>query len=214
MSTTLPPGRRVAGFSTIFWKIHGWDERRAIFRRTCGSGGVVMIPSSRETAATFNLAKKICGRKVIPWSQPAQHPGGRWRIRRSRSPAPSTPAELVRPQAIHAEDQRRAAEGTAADVSDVGRGLALLPIAHRGLDAFLGHGDVLVGRRGPLRHTRGIHGRLLGSPVSLRTRAAAAWPARSAGAGGLPTRASSRAVGRTADECRGPTGTPRTVPGR
>src|SRR5207249_3285683 len=36
MSTTLPPGRREAGFSTIFWKIHGCDERRAIFSRTCG----------------------------------------------------------------------------------------------------------------------------------------------------------------------------------
>src|SRR5438876_11244658 len=33
MSTTLPPGIRLAGFSTIFWKIHGWDERRAIFNR-------------------------------------------------------------------------------------------------------------------------------------------------------------------------------------
>ena len=30
-------GRRAAGFSTIFWKIHGCDERRAIFSRTWGS---------------------------------------------------------------------------------------------------------------------------------------------------------------------------------
>src|SRR5205807_7172669 len=36
MSTTVPGGKRVAGFSTIFWKIHGWDERRTIFKRTCG----------------------------------------------------------------------------------------------------------------------------------------------------------------------------------
>jgi hypothetical protein len=27
----------VAGFSTIFWKIQGCDERRAIFNRTVGN---------------------------------------------------------------------------------------------------------------------------------------------------------------------------------
>ena len=27
---------RGSGFSTIFWKIHGWFERRSIFRRTTG----------------------------------------------------------------------------------------------------------------------------------------------------------------------------------
>src|SRR6516162_10294061 len=36
MSTTLPPGTRPGGFSTIFWKIHGWAERRAIFKRIWG----------------------------------------------------------------------------------------------------------------------------------------------------------------------------------
>src|SRR5262245_27534124 len=65
MSTTLPPGSRTAGFSTIFWKIHGCEERRLIFRRTRGrvlgrtgageeewgaSDGVVMIFSSRTGA--------------------------------------------------------------------------------------------------------------------------------------------------------------------
>ncbi len=33
-----PAGCRVAGFSTIFWKIHGCDERRSIFSVTTGSG--------------------------------------------------------------------------------------------------------------------------------------------------------------------------------
>jgi hypothetical protein len=40
MSTTLPGGMRVAGFSTIFWKIHGCDDRRSILRVTRGSADV------------------------------------------------------------------------------------------------------------------------------------------------------------------------------
>src|SRR5262245_58793132 len=47
MSTTLPPGMREAGFSTIFWKIQGCHERRAILTRICGNdeaGGVMLSP--------------------------------------------------------------------------------------------------------------------------------------------------------------------------
>src|SRR5262245_29657005 len=36
ISTTLPGGGLGVGFSTIFWKIHGCDERRAILSRTSG----------------------------------------------------------------------------------------------------------------------------------------------------------------------------------
>ena len=32
---------RDAGFSTIFWKIHGWDDFRAILSRTWGTATVV-----------------------------------------------------------------------------------------------------------------------------------------------------------------------------
>jgi hypothetical protein len=38
MSTTDPGGMRLAGFSTIFWKIHGCDDRRSILSVTTGSG--------------------------------------------------------------------------------------------------------------------------------------------------------------------------------
>jgi hypothetical protein len=41
--TTVPGGRRFSpgavGFSTIFWKTQGWEERRWIFSRTVGNAG-------------------------------------------------------------------------------------------------------------------------------------------------------------------------------
>jgi hypothetical protein len=45
MSTTLPGFGRTAGFSTIFWKIQGWLERRSIERRTTG-GATWFMPAS------------------------------------------------------------------------------------------------------------------------------------------------------------------------
>src|SRR5437762_1295616 len=73
MSTTLPPGRRTAGFSTIFWKIQGCDERRLILRRTRGrplageaagagergaSDGVVMMFSDSHDAGNPFIIRK------------------------------------------------------------------------------------------------------------------------------------------------------------
>src|SRR5262245_35964299 len=48
MSTTLPAGRRFAGFSIIFWKIQGCEERRAIFKRIRGSGVTGIVDSTAD----------------------------------------------------------------------------------------------------------------------------------------------------------------------
>jgi hypothetical protein len=40
MSTNAPGFGRGSGFSSIFWKIQGWVERRSILSRITGKAGV------------------------------------------------------------------------------------------------------------------------------------------------------------------------------
>src|SRR5262245_32026038 len=64
MSTTLPGGRRVAGFSTIFWKTHGCCDRRSIFSRTWGRPGAAGAGAS-ETSELIKAPNAGAGQLVL-----------------------------------------------------------------------------------------------------------------------------------------------------
>src|SRR4051794_22361686 len=74
MSTIVPAARRPAGFSTIFWKIQGWLERRSILRRTAG----------RPDAGTVAGASAMSVRPV------------RRREKRDAGPSPGVPAGYIK----------------------------------------------------------------------------------------------------------------------
>src|SRR6476660_664342 len=77
MSTTLPGGTRVAGFSTIFWKIQGWAERRAIFSRTGGSGPAAGRGEATTTVPSSESQRVARGSSLNPGraSRPGRSPG-------------------------------------------------------------------------------------------------------------------------------------------
>src|SRR5262245_6073553 len=91
MSTTLPGGSRVAGFSTIFWKTHGWEERRWIL--SCTAGGAAAAGGVFSTSGTvMEKLLTFAGRLASVARFPVIiHQWGASRLRRARIRLPSPP---------------------------------------------------------------------------------------------------------------------------